>query len=327
VSRSVSAPAAKAAAEAVATGRYPGEQHQNRRDDRDDGRKTKRYTERVHQSRKKHGDQNSNHVQPLSRRFDGTSIFPRATTTQSDLSIAVAAVHAAAEAAIHARSAPLRPRAKSVAADLVTDADAQAERAAADIIRTHCPDDAIVGEEGTSTNETSTRRWYIDGIDGTVSFASQIAGGWCTAVALTDAHGAKTAAVYAPEDGLYTAERGQGAERDGKAIAVRPARPLDDAHVASFFRRDRLVNPGVRELAHTLLDRAGLLRHAGPGTLELAWIAAGRLDAWIQPDTDPWDWLPGALLVTEAGGAAQITGRWHIAGPARLVDELVSLVT
>jgi myo-inositol-1(or 4)-monophosphatase len=236
-------------------------------------------------------------------------------------------VQAAARAAEQARNAPLRPRAKSVAADLVTDADARAERAAAQIIRAHRPDDAIVGEEGTSTNDAATRRWYVDGIDGTVAFASRHPGGWCSAIALADEHGPKSAAVLAPGDALYSAERGEGATRDGERLHVRAARPLDEAHVAAFFRRDRLGNPGVRELAHVLLDRAGLLRHAGPGTLELAWIAAGRLDAWIQPDTDPWDWHPGALLVTEAGGVATTHGRWHVAGPSELVDELVSLLT
>src|SRR5262245_14882492 len=86
---------------------------------------------------------------PFPDEFDGSSILPGATTTQSDLSIAVAAVQAAARAALQARSAPLRPRAKSVAADLVTDADARAEQAAATVIKRHRPDDAIVGEEGT----------------------------------------------------------------------------------------------------------------------------------------------------------------------------------
>jgi myo-inositol-1(or 4)-monophosphatase len=96
--------------------------------------------------------------------------------------------------------------------------------------------------------------------------------------------------------------------------------------VAVFLRRDRLVLPGVREAAHALLDAAGLIRHAGPGSLELAWVAAGRLDAWIQPAVDPWDWLPGALLVTEAGGEARTIHaagtRWHLAGPAALLDEI-----
>jgi myo-inositol-1(or 4)-monophosphatase len=88
--------------------------------------------------------------------------------------------------------------------------------------------------------------------------------------------------------------------------------------------------PGVRETAHALLDAAGLVRHAGPGSLELAWVAAGRLDAWIQPEADPWDWAPGALLVTEAGGVARVVDagtRWHVAGPSRLVDAIVALLT
>ena len=96
--------------------------------------------------------------------------------------------------------------------------------------------------------------------------------------------------------------------------------------MAIFLRQDRLVLPGVRETAHRVLDETGLIRHAGPGSLELlAWVAAGRLDAWVQPGTDPWDWLPGALLVTEAGGVArtfQHDTRWHVAGPSSLVDAL-----
>jgi myo-inositol-1(or 4)-monophosphatase len=259
--------------------------------------------------------------------LDGEHIVPGEPTNQSDLSIAIAAAQAAMFAAAQARNAPLRARAKSVAADLVTDADAAAEGAAANVIREQRPEDAIVGEEGTSRNPQSARRWYLDGIDGTVAFANRLPGGWCSAVALEDHAGAKTAAVATPDDGLYAAERGYGATRDGEPLRLRDPRPLNDAYVAAFFRRDRLVAPGVRAVAHALLDRAGLVRHAGPGTLELAWVAAGRLDGWIQPHTDPWDWLPGALLVTEAGGQAITHGAWHLAGPSALVDELVSLLT
>ena len=236
----------------------------------------------------------------------------------------MAAVQAAAQAAQQARSRPLKPRAKSVAADLVTEADAQAEHAAADVIRGHRPQDAILGEEGTDTSVAgSRRRWLIDGIDGTVAFASGL-GGWCSAVALEDADGAVVAAVLDPTTGeLHTAQRG------ATAFTVRSPRPLDQAHVATFLRQDRLVLPGVRETAHRLLDATGLIRHAGPGTLELAWVAAGRLDAWIQPQVDPWDWLPGALLVTQAGGTVRVIekgARWHIAGPEPLVDELAGLL-
>jgi myo-inositol-1(or 4)-monophosphatase len=236
--------------------------------------------------------------------------------------VAVEAVQAAAEAARHARTRPLNPRAKSVAADLVTEADALAERAAAAVLRRRFPTDGILGEEGTQDDGVQ-RRWLIDAIDGTVAFASDLST-WCSAIALEDEEGTKVAAVLASDGELHTADR--GAE---PVNTVRHGRTLDEAHVASFFRRDRLVLPGVRETAHRLLDRAGLVRHAGPGTLELAWVAQGRLDAWIQPAVDPWDWLPGALLVTQAGGVAKTIEthtRWHLAGPASLVDELAGLL-
>jgi myo-inositol-1(or 4)-monophosphatase len=251
-------------------------------------------------------------------------MLPSSTTDQSDLSIAVAAVQAAFRAAEAAREDPLNPRAKSVSADLVTDADAKAEAAAVEVLRAHRPGDAIVGEEGANDAGDAARRWYIDGIDGTVAFAGRIAT-WCSAVVLEG----RAAAVYDGRE-LYTAQRGAGAHVDGTRLEVRADRTLATAHVAGFFRQDRLVQPGVRANAHAILDASGLLRHAGPGTLELAWIAAGRLDAWIQPATDPWDWLPGALLVTEAGGVATVVERetrWHVAGASAVVDELVALLT
>ena len=155
-------------------------------------------------------------------------------------------------------------------------------------------------------------------------------GGWCSAVGLEDEHGPLAAAVLDPLGELHAAVRGEGATVNGEPARIRAARPLHAAHVATFLRQDRLVAPGVRATAHVLLDRTGLIRHAGPGSLELAWVAAGRLDAWVQPETDPWDWLPGALLVTEAGGVARIVDRqtrWHVAGPSALVDEIVALLT
>src|SRR3954454_12891589 len=200
-------------------------------------------------------------------------MVPAASSDQSDVSIAVAAAQAAVRAAERARDAPLRPRAKGVPADLVTDADQAAEHAAVAILREHRPRDAIVGEEGTQTGG-GRRGWGGDGIDGTVSFANRIPGGWCAAVALEDEHGPKAAAVQDPLGELYAAARGEGATCDGQPIRLRAPRPLEEAHVALFLRQDRLVQPGVRASGHALVDRVGLFRHSGPGSLELAWVAA-----------------------------------------------------
>ena len=246
------------------------------------------------------------------------------------MSIALVAASAAIDAARQARNAPLRARAKGVSADLVTDADAAAESAAVTVIREHRPDDAILGEEGANRAGTTARRWLIDGIDGTVAFAAGLRGGWCSAIALEDEHGPLVAVVQDPLGDTFAAARGEGATLNGEPVKLRPARALNAAHVATFLRQDRLVAAGVRQSAHALLDAAGLIRHAGPGSLELAWVAAGRLDAWVQPEVDPWDWLPGALLVTEAGGVARVVQagtRWHVAGPSALVDAIVELLT
>jgi myo-inositol-1(or 4)-monophosphatase len=73
---------------------------------------------------------------------------------------------------------------------------------------------------------------------------------------------------------------------------------------------------------------AGSTRITGSGTLELAYVAAGRLDGWIQPATYRWDWAPGALLVTEAGGRAERTAadpEWCIAAAPALFDALRAL--
>jgi myo-inositol-1(or 4)-monophosphatase len=68
----------------------------------------------------------------------------------------------------------------------------------------------------------------------------------------------------------------------------------------------------------------------GAGSLELAWLAAGRIDAWAQPNVDPWDWLPGRLLVEEAGGrTAVLDGRplaWHLAAAPGTFAELEALL-
>jgi myo-inositol-1(or 4)-monophosphatase len=247
----------------------------------------------------------------------------------TDLSIAVAAARAAAAAAEAARAAPLRARSKGVSADVVTEADRAAEAAAVAVLREHRPGDAILGEEGTADAGGDGRRWVVDGVDGTVSFAAGLSGGWCSAVALEDAEGPLAAAVVDPLGELHAAARGTGATVNGQPAHLRTGATLATAHVATFLRQDRLVAPGVRAVAHALLDAAGLIRHAGPGTLELAWVAGGRLDAWIQPEVDPWDWLPGALLVTEAGGEARVVqagARWHVAGPPPLVAELAALL-
>ncbi len=119
----------------------------------------------------------------------------------------------------------------------------------------------------------------IDGIDGTVAFAAGHAGGWCSAVALEDDRGPLVAAVWTRRaSSRRGARRGDG-QRRADPLRAAAAGPTPTSRPSCARTGSSL--PGVRATAHALLDHAGLIRHAGPGSLELAWVAAGRLDAWI----------------------------------------------
>jgi myo-inositol-1(or 4)-monophosphatase len=215
--------------------------------------------------------------------------------------------------------------------DVVTVADRAAESAAVAVLSAERPGDAIFGEEGTDRPGESGRRWVVDAVDGTLNFSLGIPG-WCSAVVLTDEGGPLAAAVFDPERGeLFSAVRGGGARCDGRALRVREPVALGEAAVAAQWGFGKLGGAGVPEVVHGLVERVGALRIMGSGSLELAWVAAGRLHGWIQPDPAEWDWLPGALLVAEAGGEAveaegPAGGRWALAGSAQTVAALRELL-
>jgi myo-inositol-1(or 4)-monophosphatase len=227
--------------------------------------------------------------------------------------------------------------------DVVTVADREAEAAATAEIVAARPDDAVSGEEGTDRAGASGRRWVIDAIDGTLNYSLGLPS-WCAAVVLVDGDGPLASAVYdAERDELFSAARGEGATLHSAAsvemvgvsptkstLAVRGPVPLDRAAVSCHWGFGKLAHPGVREATRRIVDGVGALRIPGSGTLELAWVAAGRLHGWLQPEALEWDWLPGALLVREAGGAAlDVTvgsTRWSLGGHAETVAALRGLL-
>lgn len=236
---------------------------------------------------------------------------------------AVALRHAGGAIAVEVKSAE--------PTDVVTVADREAEAAAVAVLAAGRPDDGVFGEEGTDRAGHSGRRWVIDAIDGTLNFSHGIPA-WCAAVVLTDAGGPLAGAVYDPErDELFSAARGAGATLNGRPLRVRDAVPLDRAAVSCQWGFGKLALPGARAVVDRIVDRVGAVRTPGSGTLELAWVAAGRLHGWMQPAAAEWDWLPGALLVAEAGGTAVTVDDaevpWSLAGPADTVAALRGLLT
>jgi myo-inositol-1(or 4)-monophosphatase len=244
-----------------------------------------------------------------------------------DLDLAERVVRAAGTIVLGHLGASLELERKEAATDVATIVDRQAEAAAVALLRAERPTDGVLGEEGTSAG--GERRWIVDALDGTLNFVSGVPG-WCSAVALVGPEGPRVAAVWdAQRDELFSAAAGGGCRINGRPVRVRERATLDEALVSTYVFVPRLGLPGVRAVLTALVERVGAPRMIGSGTLELAWVAAGRLDGWLQPNPYPWDWWPGALLVREAGGVADaLPGdpAWHVAGSAPLTGELAALV-
>lgn len=199
---------------------------------------------------------------------------------------------------------PIGVGAKSSATDLVSDADRDAERAIRELLASERPGDGLVAEEGSRAEADSGRRWIVDPLDGTINFLYELPA-WVVSVALEDAEGLAAGVVHAPVLGeTYCAVRGGGAwiAESGRRLAVSGCDRLDRAMVATGFSYESARRAQQAEVVARLLPLARDIRRAGAAALDLAWTAAGRLDAFYESGLNPWDWAAGHLLVEEAGG-------------------------
>ena len=212
---------------------------------------------------------------------------------------------------------------------MVSDADRTAEAAIVELLRAERPDDALVGEEGSAADGASGRRWVIDPLDGTTNYLYGFPQ-WAVSVALEDEAGPLAGVVLDPVRGeLFRAERGAGADLGGAPLRVREGASLDRALVATGFGYDPERRAEQGAVAAHVLPRVRDIRRAGAAALDLAWLAAGRLDGYWERGLKPWDWAAGRVLVAEAGGAvAELPGEplgLAAAAPA-LLPELVELL-
>jgi myo-inositol-1(or 4)-monophosphatase len=242
----------------------------------------------------------------------------------NDLELAVEAARLAGSVAAQWFGRPLEVTVKGAPANVVTVADTAAEHAVRDLLARERPQDGLLGEEGSS--RPGTRRWLVDAIDGTLNFTRNDPF-WCSAVALEDPDGGLVAAVHhVATEQTWSAARGEGCWLNGVPLALSADRPLEECVLSTY------LHPGdaSRSPFQQAIEAAASVRVRGSGSLELAWVAAGRIDVWLQRDVLPWDWAPGALLVSEAGGTSEVRSRgdgaWHVAGTPRAAAELTALL-
>lgn len=186
--------------------------------------------------------------------------------------------------------------------DIVTEADRASEMLIIQRLRERFPDHAIVAEEGGGHSSHSGYRWYIDPLDGTTNFAHTFPM-FCVSMGLEKNHELIAGVIYDPlRDELFAAERGGGARLNGAPIHVSSGNRLEEALVATGFpsrKRHQSINI---HFYHQISLRSHGVRRAGSAALDLAYVAAGRLDCFWEFNLHPWDFAAGSLIVSEAGG-------------------------
>jgi myo-inositol-1(or 4)-monophosphatase len=222
---------------------------------------------------------------------------------------------------------------KSTVTDMVTEMDRASERLIVDGLRRARPDDGVLGEEGSVTQSKSGVCWLVDPIDGTtnylfghpgfaVSIAAELEGETILGVVVDPLHRDE-----------FTAIRGEGAFRNGQPIHASDRADLATALVATGFSYSSQRRARQAEVLATVLPRVRDIRRMGAASVDLCWVACGRLDAFYEKGLQPWDLAAGSLLAAEAGATVgdlaggRPSGDFVLASAPAIHDALRDLLT
>jgi myo-inositol-1(or 4)-monophosphatase len=187
--------------------------------------------------------------------------------------------------------------------DFVSEVDREAEQVIIDTIRKAYPDHSILAEESGDHKGKDEFQWIIDPLDGTTNFLFGFPQ-FAVSVALKHNGRLEQAVVYDPlKQELFTGSRGAGAQLNRRRLRVTPRRSLEGALLGTGFpfRQQQYLDAYLEMFKALFPDTAGI-RRAGSAALDLAYVAAGRLDGFWEIGLSPWDVAAGALIVREAGG-------------------------
>lgn len=196
---------------------------------------------------------------------------------------------------------------KSTGTDMVSEMDRGTERLIVDTIMRERPNDAILGEEGTTRSGTSGVRWIIDPLDGTTNYLYGLPM-WAVSIGVEVDGVLRVGVVTNPALGEeYWAERGSGAFRNGESIAPSTQNTLGHALVATGFSYQSSRRAVQADVLSRLLPQVRDIRRAGSAATDMCWVACGRVDAYYEAGCAPWDLAAGTVIAREAG--AIVTGR------------------
>jgi myo-inositol-1(or 4)-monophosphatase len=186
--------------------------------------------------------------------------------------------------------------------DFVSEVDQAAEKAIIDVLLTAYPRHSILAEESGASGD-SEYQWVIDPLDGTTNFLHGFPQ-YAVSIALLHKGVLDQAVVYDPtRNELFTASKGAGAFLNDRRIRVSKRIKLSDALIGTGFPfRDFTHLDAYTNMFRDLVQKTSGLRRPGSAALDLAWLAAGRVDGFFEIGLNSWDIAAGCLLVKEAGG-------------------------
>jgi myo-inositol-1(or 4)-monophosphatase len=187
--------------------------------------------------------------------------------------------------------------------DLVTEADKMSEDLILTQISRRYPGHGILSEESDARNERAAARWIIDPLDGTTNYAHGFPF-FCVSIAFEQDGIMEAGVIYDPlRDELFQATRGGGAFLNGRRIHVSAVDELSRALLATGFPYDiRVSRQNNLDYFNRMAINAQAVRRPGAAALDLAYLAAGRIDGFWELKLKPWDTAAGSLLVREGGG-------------------------
>ena len=193
--------------------------------------------------------------------------------------------------------------------DFVTEVDREAEQAITRMLHEAYPDHSILAEESGASGD-SEYQWIIDPLDGTTNFLHGYPQ-YSVSIALRHRGVITQAVIYDPtRNDLFTATRGRGAYLNDLRMRVSKRAALKSSLLGTGFPFRQLdhLDAYLATLRHMMANATGV-RRAGSAALDLAYVAAGRLDGFWEFGLAPWDMAAGALMITEAGGlVGDLTG-------------------
>lgn len=219
--------------------------------------------------------------------------------------------------------------------DFVTEVDRAAEREIIDVIRKAYPSHSILAEESGRSGESDTE-WVIDPLDGTTNFVHGFPV-FSVSIACRIRGRVEHGVVFDPlRQEFFTASRGAGAHLENRRIRVSTQRTLEGSLVATGFpyrANQQHLEAYLGMLKAVMLSVAGV-RRPGSAALDLAYVAAGRVDAFWEIGLAPWDTAAGTLLILEAGGrVATLTGGEYrdggniVAGTPKVYSALLEAIS